>query len=544
MSFAPKLLSTAILMALAGTAVAAVKDPGAANRALTNIHARPAAVLANPGDRFTVKNTVVDANGNEHVRFTRTYGGLDVIGGDFVTHSRGGALRSVSQTLGSSLRPNLHAAISADTAIEFAGVAFGTGFEGLPTARQVIFALHTRPTLAYEVVFAGQKANGDPTEMHFFVDAANGRILDKWDMVHTIRDRARPGGGTTTPPPPPPPPPVGGAAIGLGIGQVYGTNPINTASLNGSYNLTDTTRGDGAMYDANGAAYNRAAGRATLFVDADNTWGNGNLVSDRATAAVDAAYGVAKTFDFYKNVMGRNGIFNDGKGVKSYVHVGRGWVNAAWYADAMYYGDGGGSYLPLVAIDVAGHEMSHGVTQAVNGLVYSGDAGGLNEASSDIMGTLVEFYANNPSDTPDYTIGEEIYATQSATKALRYMFKPSGADASYDCYPSAGFGGVDPHYSSGPANHFFYLLAVGAVNPAGFSYTPAQLVCNGNTTLNAIGNAKAGQIWYRAMDLYFTSGTTYPQARAGTISAAEDLYGVGSAEANAVKAAWSAVGVN
>jgi Zn-dependent metalloprotease len=298
------------------------------------------------------------------------------------------------------------------------------------------------------------------------------------------------------------------------------------------------------MYDANQISYSTAASRATLFVDSDNTWGSGSFSTDRATAAVDAAYGVAKTWDFYKNTFNRTGIFNDGRGVKSYVHVGRSWVNAAWYANAMYYGDGGGSYLPLVAIDVAGHEMSHGVTQATNGLAYSGDAGGLNESSSDIMGTLVEFYANNANDVPDYTIGEEIYAAPAVNKALRYMFKPSGADASYDCYPAGGFAGVDPHYSSGPSNHFFYLLAAGAVTPAGFSYTPAQLVCNGDTSITGIGNADAGAIWYRAMDIYFTSGTTYPQARAATISAATDLFGASSTQVAKVKAAWSAVGVN
>src|SRR5205085_1107859 len=109
--------------------------------------------------------------------------------------------------------------------------------------------------------------------------------------------------------------------------------------------------------------------------------------------------------------------------------------------------------------------MSHGVTQATNGLVYTNqDPGGLNESSSDIMGTMVEFYANNSNDTPDYMIGEKIYASNpNGTSALRYMFKPSGADASYDCYPSGGFTNTDPHYSSGPSNHFFYLLSEGSV---------------------------------------------------------------------------------
>ena len=100
------------------------------------------------------------------------------------------------------------------------------------------------------------------------------------------------------------------------------------------------------------------------------------------------------------------------------------------------------------------------------------------------------------------------------------------------------------------ANHFFYLLAEGALVPAGFgagttyNLTPASLVCNGNTALAGIGRAKAGAIWYRALDLYFTSSTTYPQARAATLQAAADLYGSGSAEYNAVAAAWSAVSVN
>jgi Zn-dependent metalloprotease len=531
MSLTPKLLSFAVLMALGGTATAGIKNPVALERAQGLLATHGSAVHAASLDRFVAKDTIVDANGDEHVRFTRTFAGLDVIGGDFVTHTHGGALRSVSQTLNSNLRPSTRPGISADTAIEFAGAEFGTGFQGMPSARLVVFALNTKPTLAFEVVFAGQKANGDPTEMHYFVNAANGRVLDKWDMVHT----AKPGGGGSG---------GGTPAIGTGKGQVYGTGPINTASSGGTYNMTDTTRGNGALYDANQASYSTAARGATLFTDADNTWGSGSFSTDRATAAVDAAYGVAKTWDFYKNTFNRTGIFNDGKGVKSYVHVGRSWVNAAWYANAMYYGDGGGSYLPLVAIDVAGHEMSHGVTQATNGLAYSGDAGGLNESSSDIMGTLVEFYANNANDVPDYTIGEEIYAAPAVNKALRYMFKPSGADASYDCYPAGGFGGVDPHYSSGPSNHFFYLLAAGAVTPAGFSYTPAQLVCNGDTSITGIGNADAGAIWYRAMDIYFTSGTTYPQARAATISAATDLFGASSTQVAKVKAAWSAVGVN
>ncbi len=163
------------------------------------------------------------------------------------------------------------------------------------------------------------------------------------------------------------------------------------------------------------------------------------------------------------------------------------------------------------------------------------------------MGTMVEYYINNANDPGDYLIGEKIYRSNpDGKKALRYMFRPGDADAgrSYNCYPAAGFAGVDPHYSSGPANHFFYLLAEGAVSPAGFSYTASQLVCNGDTGVTGIGRDAAQRIWYRALTVYMTSNTTYPQARTATLNAASDLYGAGSAQYNAVARAWSAVSVN
>lgn len=528
-------LAFAISLALAsGAAFAGKADSPAAGRALGLLDAHGAAVQRNAADKFSVRDVVVDANGTEHVRMDRTYRGLPVIGGDVVVHSRNGAFKSASLTLKSAQRPNLDARISADDATLAAGADFGTGFDGVRAAGKVIYARNMSPRLAYEVVFTGTKKDQTPTEMHYFVDASNGRILDKWDMVHT----AKPGGGGTG---------GGTPAVGTGRTLLYGNVALNTASSGGTFYLTDTTRGNGSTWDAKGAAYNTAASRATLFSgDADNTWGN-NTTSDRATVAADAHFGVATTFDYYRNTFGRSGIFNDGKGVKSYVHVGRNWANAAWYANAMYYGDAGGSILPLVAVDIAGHEMSHGVTQATSGLAYSNDSGGLNEATSDIFGTMVEFYANNANDPADYKIGEEIYASNPGeTEAIRYMFKPSAADngASYDCYPAGGLGGVDPHYSSGPANHFFYLLAEGTVSPAGFNYSVSQLVCNGSTAFNGIGRDAAQQIWYRALDVYFTSSTTYPQARAHTLAAAVDLFGAGSTEVQAVARAWSAVNVN
>jgi Zn-dependent metalloprotease len=522
-----KLLSAAVLLALS-SAAAAKLDAGAAARAEALVRANGQAVHAAPNDAFVVVDTVLDpVTHGEYVRFHRSYGGLPVIGGDFVVNTgRDGRLRGVSQSLATSARPGLRAGISADQAIVEAGAEFGLAFEGLPTARKVVYARGDVPQLAYEVRINGTKANQTPTEMLYYVEANNGRVLDRWDQVHTA------------------------AAAGTGQTLTLGSVDITTNSLGAnSYELKDPSRGNGFTLDANNAATTTTTG--TVYTDADNTWGNFSN-TDRATAAADAHYGVARTWDFYLAKFGRSGIKNNGAGAKSLVHVGTNWVNASWSDSCfcMRYGDGDGvTYQPLVALDVAGHEMTHGVTSAVSGLAYSADAGGLNESTSDVMGTLVEWYVNNAADPGDYLVGEKIYKSNPTnTKALRVMFKQNLDGASFVCYPKRGFRSSpqnDPHYTSGVGNRAFYLMAEGAVVPANFSGTvsKAQLVCNNDTTIAGIGRDKAGAVWYRALDLYFTSSTTYPQARAYMLQAAADL-GYTAAERNEVARAWAGAAVN
>ena len=160
----------------------------------------------------------------------------------------------------------------------------------------------------------------------------------------------------------------------------------------------------------------------------------------------------------------------------------------------MTYGDGSSNANPLVELDVAAHEMSHGVTENTANLNYSGDAGGLNEATSDIFGTATEWYTNNASDTPDYLIGEEININGNGTP-LRYMDKPSKDGASKDCW-SSSLSGLDPHYSSGPLNHWYYMASEGTGSKTinGVSYSTTA--CNG-TTFTGIGHLKVEKIWYR-----------------------------------------------
>ena len=514
----------AICVAIAGSAGAQAQGNSAEARALAHLKRNGANAIASEGDTFVARGAaIIDADDTEHVRLDREYKGLRVIGGDVVVHShptRG--LRGVTQTMKGKHRLDTTAGVDESMAITVAETAFAGTRDGNAKSQLVVYARVAQPVLAYEVLISGIQSNQTPSNMHIIVDANTALVLDKWDDVMTT------------------------ASIGTGNSLLASRVAIGTDSqTTGGFAMRDTTRG--SHYTTN--LKNRTNGTGTIFTDADNTWGN-FLTSDVATIGVDAHWGQLVTWDFYKNVLGRNGIANDGRGAYSRVHYGRNYVNAFW-SDAcfcMSYGDGDGvTYYPLVALDVAGHEMSHGVTAATAKLVYSGESGGLNEANSDIFGAMVEYYANNSGNTPNYLIGERIYIANKGvttpTKALRYMFKPSIDGASPDCYAS-NLGTLDVHYSSGVANHFFYLLAEGAVSPPGFNLTAAQLVCNGNTALSAIGRDAAAKIWYRALSVYMTSNTNYTGARTATLNAASDLFGAASPTHAAVAAAWSAVSVN
>ncbi|GAA3022222.1 M4 family metallopeptidase [Kitasatospora sp. NPDC006786] len=533
------LSATALITGVVQVSAVAVADPapqsqGAQQRAdliaLANGQAgKVAHALALGGqEQLVAKDAVVDADGTRHLRYERTLAGLPVLGGDLVVHQKAdGSTTSVDKATGATLAvPSLTPQIPADQAAAQAtgavqstvGIAADEDESPLTEVHQagkaelVVWAADGSPRLAYRTTVEGLRADGTPSRQLLVTDAASGQVLSSHEQVRT--------------------------ASGTGKGVFVGTVPLTTTQSGSSYQLKDASRGGQATYTLKG----KTSGSGTLVAKTTNSFGNG-LASNAESAAVDAQYGAAATWDFYKNTFGRNGIKNNGVGAASRVHYGSNYVNAFWDDSCfcMTYGDGTSNTHPLTELDVAGHEMSHGVTSATANLNYSGESGGLNEATSDIFGTMVEFYANLPADKPDYLIGELININGDGTP-LRYMDKPSKDGASAD-YWSSTVGNKDVHYSSGVANHFFYLLSEGsgAKTINGVSYNSPT---SNGSTLAGIGRDKAAQIWYRALTTYFTSTTNYAGARTGTLKAAADLYGASSAEYSAVAATWSAVNVN
>ncbi len=532
---ASALLAGAIQVS-AGMAYAA-PNPASLNRgdqlALAAAQAPAAAKALGLGaqEKLVVKDVVVDADGTRHFRYERTYNGLPVLGGDLVVHqAANGKVKSTDKAVAGSLAPaslspkltagqaaaKATGAVQATVGItEDADEAALTSVSGSGgDAQLVVWAADGAPRLAYRTTVEGLRADGTPSRQLLVTDADTGAVLSTHEEIQTAN------------------------ATGTGNGVFVGSVSLTTNYTGSAYQLKDATRG--GQYTTTLA--NKTSGKGTLYSKSSNTWGNG-LASNGESAAVDAQYGAAVTWDFYKNTFGRAGIRGDGVGAYSRVHYGRNYVNAFWDDSCfcMTYGDGASNSHPLTELDVSGHEMSHGVTSNTAGLNYSGESGGLNEATSDIFGTMVEFYANLPKDNPDYLIGELIDINGNGTP-LRYMDKPSKDGASAD-YWSSTVGSKDVHYSSGVANHFFYLLAEGsgAKTVNGVSYNSPTY--NG-AAVTGIGRDKAAQVWYRALSVYMTSTTDYKAARTATLNAAKDLYGSGSTEYNAVASAWTAVNVS
>ncbi|MEU2272580.1 M4 family metallopeptidase [Streptomyces olindensis] len=466
-------------------------------------------------EKLVVRDVLKDRDGTLHTRYERTYDGLPVLGGDLVVEStKADETAAVVKATRTAVKPaTTKTAVPAAKARQQA-LAAGKAEEARSPdinrePRKVIWAASGKPVVAYETVVGGFQHDGTPQELHVITDATSGEKLYAWEAIET----------------------------GTGNTVYSGTVDLTTTQSGSTYSLTDGARGNHRTYNLNRGT----SGTGTLFSGPDDVWGNGSP-SNLESAGADAHYGAALTWDYYKNVHGRSGIRGDGVGAYSRVHYGNNYVNAFWSDSCfcMTYGDGSGNANPLTSIDVAAHEMTHGLTSNTAKLVYSGESGGLNEATSDIFGATVEFFAKNSSDVGDYLIGEEIDINGDGTP-LRYMDKPSKDGASKDAWYS-GIGSIDVHYSSGPANHFFYLLSEGSGTKTinGVSYDSPT---SDGLPVTGIGRDKAEKIWFRALTTKFTSTTNYAGARTGTLAATGELYGTDSAEYKAVQDAWAGVNV-
>jgi Zn-dependent metalloprotease len=259
--------------------------------------------------------------------------------------------------------------------------------------------------------------------------------------------------------------------------------------------------------------------------------------------AIDEAYdGSGATFDLFMQEYERNSI--DGKGMRldSTVHYQVGYDNAFWNGRQMVYGDGDED-LPesqrlfnrfTIALDIIGHELTHGVTQFEASLVYRDQPGALNESFSDVFGSLVkQRVRNQTASEADWIIGEGLFTPNVNGVGIRSMKAPGTAyddpvlgrdpqPAHMSDYKDIDYDNGGVHINSGIPNHAFYA-----------------------TAMEIGGHAweKAGQIWYITLRDRLTSTSVFTEAAQQTYLVAGNIYGSGSLEQQAVQAGWSAVGI-
>ncbi len=362
-----------------------------------------------------------------------------------------------------------------------------------------------------------------------WVDAASGEVWHRQEEVCSFFGKRRRDASSVAPPPDGP---TTAQAYDL-QGQV---RTIHTYELDGTFYLIDASR---PMFDptasnlpndpvgaiwtitANGTSPQNDDFSAAHVATSDNAWGD--------PTAVSAHYNGGVAYEYFRTTFGRNSIDGQGGTIISLIDVvdadGTEMDNAFWNGQAMFYGNGDQAFTaPLAkALDVAGHEMAHGVIQAEANLEYYGESGAINESFADVFGTMI--------DRDDWKLGEDVVNTSIfPSGALRNMENPHNggnglndagwqpAHTSEQYFGDEDNGGV--HINSGIPNRAYYIFAT------------------------AVGKDKAEQVYYRALSYYLTKSSQFADLRLAVVQSAADLYGNGSAEVQAAQNAFEVVGIS
>ncbi|WP_440876888.1 M4 family metallopeptidase [Thalassotalea sp. PLHSN55] len=331
---------------------------------------------------------------------------------------------------------------------------------------QIIFLDHNNTAhLAFYFQFLVETKTGEVSKPAFIVNASNGNILSKWDsLAHS--EATGPGGNEK----------IGQYEYGtdfdpIDVSEADGTCTMENANVK-TVNLNHGTSGDSAF----------------SFPCYRNT-----------EKEINGAYSPLNDAHFFGNAI--FAMFNDWYSVSPLsfqlvmrVHYSTNYENAFWDGRAMTFGDGASRFHPLVSLDVAAHEVAHGVTEQNSGLIYSGQSGGINEAFSDMSGEAAEYYLRGSND---WMSGADIIKGEGA---LRYYEDPTRDGRSIG-HADDFSNGMDVHYSSGVFNRAFYLLA----NTEGWNTRTAY------------------DVMFDANRNYWTPSTDFVDGACGAINAAHDL---------------------
>ncbi len=471
---------------------------------------------------WVLLNSIIDEMGDVHKRYSLIFKGYIIHEGMFITHSRNQKIYAINGNISPKLKPDNNILLSENQALESALNYIGAkeykwqlkseedfikkesnNFEATWYPKGIIKIIKDLESGKYKYSWMFNIYAHEPmSRAEYYVDAQSGDIIRQNDLIQHSD------------------------SLGLAATKYSGIQPITTDLFNSTFRLRETGRGLGVeTYDMNkGTNY----GNAVDFIDSNNYWNNINAQKDEV--AGDAHWGMEMTYDYYFHRHNRNSIDGNGFKLKGYVHYNVNYANAFWNGQYMTFGDGNSSWNPLVALDIVGHEITHGLTSNTANLDYSYESGAMNEAYSDIFGTAIEFYGKPL--VANWLIGEDIGTSLRSMSNPKSKGDPDTYYGTNYYLGSADNGGV--HTNSGVLNHWFYLTSIGG-----------QGVNDNLDTFNVVGVGidTAAKIAFRALTVYLINTSQYADARFYSIQAAMDLYGPCSGPVKATTSAFYAVGV-
>lgn len=473
--------------------------------------------IKHPDKNLKVKNSQKDKYGMTHVRFNQSINGVNVEGSEVIVHfNKNNEVVSVNGNINQTIAEasvDTTASLSSDTAVKQAlsTVRAPEELTYEPTSELILYPFEGENHIAYKVNvnFMGE----DPGNWFVFVDANTGKIIDKYNgLMHADEMKTQNGSGKG----------VHGEHRNLHITKV------KEAKSGTKFALADYS-------------HNNLEGIVTYDAKNDNSSSNDTIhvgnsaafIGDYDWALVDAHYNSEKVYDYFLNEHDRNSLDGEGMAIISKVHYGNNYNNASWNGRWMTYGDGDGEFFISLAagLDVAAHEMTHGVITHTANLVYRNQSGALNESFADVFGALV--------DEDDWEMGEDIMAPAAKADGvtrLRSLSDPNSVvisnaeraaygsgvypahmDEFYHMPTTVDGGGV--HVNSSITNHAAYLIG------------------------EEIGKQELGQIYYRALSVYLTPNSNFSDARKAIIQSAVDIFGAGSKQEAAAAAGFDSVGI-
>ncbi len=511
--------------------------------------------IQNPSKEFVFLSQQTDNLGFTHLKFQQTWKGLIVFGAQVITHTdKNNNMVSLNGSFYESCNlKNISPRTTKEdvfTRVKKDLSAKGIKYKDLNTwqleqlgetqaqAELIVFCQKNKPVLAWKIKIFPSFL--DP--YYYFVNANDATILDSYaDKCHiaghfhsdktkvnhselckkenAIEEELADG-------------PTTGKGTDLnGVSNNFGTYQIGS-----SHYLIDVTK---SMFDASKSTFPNKVVGGILTLDAGNTYpGDSNFKSNfitnsstswNNTKAVSAHVNASKCYDYFLKTFNRKGLDGQGSSLLSNINVsdddGTAMENAFYYNKVMYYGNGKNAFKPFSgSLDVAGHEMSHGVVEHTAGLVYKDEPGALNEHFADMFGAMI--------DRDDWKLGEDIVKlSYFPTGAMRDMSNPhnGGSSLADDGWQpnntseqyegTQDHGGV--HINSGIPNFAFYKFAINS----------------------CVGKDKAEQIWYRALAVYLTSSSEFNDLRVFTLKAAQELYANDACISAALKTAFDQVGI-